>query len=151
MSFAPVCFPVLLAAQAFSAFAMTGIIWLVQLVQYPGLARVDARDFAAFHAHHCRAIGFVVGPLMVTELLTGLLLAWCCEPVWFWRGMLAFLSVIWLSTALVQGPLHARLAREGPRSNLVGSLVRGNWLRTVLWTVRSAGLVWFYARGWALS
>ena len=130
---------------------MTGIIWLVQLVQYPGFARVNARDFAAFHAHHCRAIGFVVGPLMTVELLTALLLASCCEPGWFWCSMLALLLVIWVSTALWQGLQHARLSREGPRPHLVGSLVRGNWLRTVLWSVRSAGLVWFYARGWALS
>jgi len=151
MFVAPGAVPVLLAAQAVSVFAMTGIIWLVQLVQYPGFARVNARDFTPFHAHHCRAIGFVVGPLMVTELLTALLLACCCEPAWFWRTMLALLLIIWLSTALVQGPMHARLAREGPRPHLVGALVRGNWLRTILWSVRSAGMVWFYARGWALS
>ena len=30
------------AAQAAATFAMTGVIWLVQLVQYPGFARVGA-------------------------------------------------------------------------------------------------------------
>jgi hypothetical protein len=63
--------------------------------------------------------------------------------------MLGALLAIWLSTALLQGPLHARLTREGSRPELVRALVRGNWVRTVLWTARSAGLVWFYARGWA--
>ena len=81
--------------------------------------------------------------------LTSLLLAVAGEPVWFWRIMLGLLLVIWLSTALWQGPLHGRLQREGPRPDLLRALVRGNWLRTVLWTARSAGLVWFYARGWA--
>ena len=128
---------------------MTGIIWLVQLVQYPGFARVGAAQFEEFHRHHCRSIGMVVGPLMVIELLTALLLAAVGEPSWFWRGMLLLLLVVWLSTGLWQGPLHGRLAREGPRQDLVRSLVRGNWLRTVAWTVRSADLVWFYARGWA--
>lgn len=137
------------AVQAFCTFGMTGVIWLVQLVQYPGFARVGADGFGDFHRHHCRSIGLVVGPLMVLELLTSLLLAAAGEPVWFWRIMLGLLLVIWFSTALWQGPLHGRLQREGPRPDLLRALVRGNWLRTVLWTARSAGLVWFYARGWA--
>jgi hypothetical protein len=86
---------------------------------------------------------------MVLELLTALLLAAAGEPPWFWSVMLGALLSIWLSTALLQGPLHGRLTREGPRPELVRALVRGNWLRTFLWSARSAGLVWFYARGWA--
>lgn len=136
-------------AQAASTFAMTGIIWLVQLVQYPGFRRVGADEFAEFHRHHCTAIGFVVGPLMVVELLTALILAGAGEPLWFWRGMLGVLIVIWISTALWQGPLHGRLSREGARPEVIRALVRGNWLRTILWTARSAGLIGFYARGWA--
>lgn len=140
-------------AQVASTFAMTGVIWLVQLVQYPSFRRVGAAEFGPFHQHHCRAIAYVVGPLMLVELSTAVLLAWSASPLWFWRAMLCALLLVWLSTALVQGPLHSRLAREGPRSGLLDALVRGNWLRTVLWTARSAGLVWFcvYARGWALS
>ena len=139
------------AVQAAATFAMTGIIWLVQLVQYPGFARIAAAEFRDFHAHHCRSIGFVVGPLMVAELATAVLLAACGEPAWFWRLILAVLVVVWLSTAFWQGPLHGRLAREGSRPDLVHALVRGNRLRTLLWSARSGGLVWFYARGWALS
>jgi len=149
MTFAPDAVSWLIAAQAASTFAMTGVVWLVQLVQYPAFRRVGAADFGSFHQHHCRAIGYVVGPLMLVELFTAVLLAWSGQPAWFWRSMLGFLVFIWLSTALLQGPLHSRLAREGPRADLLDSLVRGNWLRTALWTVRSAGLVWFYARGWA--
>jgi len=149
MSTAPEVMAWVGVAQAAATFGMTGIIWLVQLVQYPGFRHVGATEFEAFHRHHCRSIGLIVGPLMVLELLTALLLAVAGEPVWFWRAMLGLLLVIWISTALWQGPLHGRLSREGPRPDLVRALVRGNWLRTVLWTARSAGLVWFYARGWA--
>ena len=149
MSTAPEAMAWVGVAQAAATFGMTGIIWLVQLVQYPGFRHVGAAEFGTFHRHHCRSIGLVVGPLMVLELLTALLLAVAGEPAWFWRVMLGLLLVIWISTALWQGPLHGRLSREGPRPDLLRALVRGNWLRTILWTARSAGLVWFYARGWA--
>lgn len=135
------------AAQAAATFGMTGVIWLVQIVQYPAFGRVGETEFCNFHGHHCRSIGAVVGPLMLLELLTAVLLAAQGDPAWFWRVMLGMLLLIWLSTALWQGPLHRRLLREGPRPALVRALVRGNWLRTVLWTLRSVGLMWFYARG----
>ena len=151
MSAAPELMAWVGVTQAAATFGMTGIILLVQLVQYPGFRHVGAAEFEAFHRHHCRAIGWVVGPLMVLELLTALLLAVAGEPARFWRAMFGLLLVIWISTALWQGPLHGRLSREGPRPDLLRDLVHGNWLRTVLWTARSAGLVWFYARGWASS
>ena len=149
MSTAPEVMAWVAIAQAAATFGMTGVIWLVQLVQYPGFRHVGTAAFANFHRHHCRSIGLVVGPLMVLELLTALLLAVAGEPLWFWRTMLGVLLIIWISTALWQGPLHGRLSREGARPDLLRALVRGNWLRTILWTARSAGLVWFYARGWA--
>lgn len=141
----------LAAVQAACTLAMTGVIWMVQIVQYPGFARVGPSAFPAFHNHHCRRIGWLVGVLMPLELLTGIALAWWGEPAWFWRVMLAALLAIWASTAFLQGPLHGRLATEGPRPELIHRLVAGNWIRTVLWTARSLGLLWFYARGCALS
>ncbi len=141
----------LIAVQAGTTLVMTGVIWMVQVVQYPGFARVGPDAFPAFHNHHCRRIGLLVGVLMPVELLSGIALAWLGEPAWFWRVMLAALLAIWASTAFLQGPLHGRLATEGPQPELIRRLVAGNWIRTVLWTVRSLGLLWFYARGCALS
>ena len=151
MSVAPEWPPWLVASQAVVTFAMTGVIWIVQLVQYPGFRRVGPPDFAEFHSHHCRSIAWVVGPLMTVELAGAVVLALSGAAPGFWWPMLGALLLIWLSTALWQGPLHARLSREGPRPELVRALVRGNWLRTFLWSARSAALVWFYARGWAWS
>jgi len=139
----------LVASQAAATFAMTGVIWLVQLVQYPGFGRVGASEFAGFHAHHCRSIAWVVGPLMMVELVGAVALAVVGGAPIFWWPMLGVLLAIWVSTAFWQGPMHGRLSREGPRPELVRALVRSNWWRTFLWSARSAALVWFYARGWA--
>jgi hypothetical protein len=49
---------------------------------------------------------------------------------------LAILIVIWLSTALVQVPLHRRLERNADR-RAERWLVGTNWVRTVGWSVRS--------------
>ena len=63
-------FPLHLAATGF----LTGLIWVVQLVVYPGFAHVAPAAFPAFHRAYTRTITFLVGPSMLLELGTGLAL-----------------------------------------------------------------------------
>ncbi len=126
----------LLVAQAMSTFSLTGLIWLVQLVHYPGFAHVDADRFPDFHKMHTTRITVVVAPLMLVELVTTV--AWCFqEPqrVSSWVG-LALVGTIWASTAFVQVPLHDKLSRQWSRV-VADRLVRTNWVRTLAWTARS--------------
>jgi len=39
-------------------------------------------------------------------------------------------------------PLHGRLARDGHLPETVTALVRSNWLRTLLWSLRAAVAAW---------
>jgi hypothetical protein len=86
-------------------------------------------------------ITVVVAPLMLVEALAAaaaLVLAFgeAGDPrlPWLWLG-LALLVAIWVSTALVQAPIHGRLA-GGFDLALHRRLVRSNWVRTLLWTAR---------------
>lgn len=137
-----------LLANAASTLALTGLIWMVQLVHYPLLASVGAAEFPAYHAAHARRISWIVAPLMGVELLsTGWLVVFRPEElpataVWVGAALVAF---VWGVTAVVQVPQHARLAR-GRDPAVLRSLVRLNWLRTLAWTARAALVVWMLAR-----
>ena len=48
---------------------------------------------------------------------------------------MGLLAVIWLSTALIQVPLHQRLG-GGFDAEVHSRLVTSNWIRTVAWTLR---------------
>lgn len=50
-------------------------------------------------------------------------------------------GLIWLSTALLQVPLHRALL-PGFDPAKIHRLVRSNWLRTVAWTLRSGIALW---------
>ena len=130
---------------------MFGVIWLVQLVQYPLFDRVGQDAFPAYHAGHVSKITLVVLPLMAVELVTAGLLTWLYaskqQAVVVWYVSLILLLVIWLSTALVQVPQHDGLA---PRfqAGIHKKLVTGNWIRTAAWSgrvvcVAYAGAQWF--------
>ena len=128
---------ILLAHSAATLF-MVGVIWFVQIVHYPLFAGVGREGFASYSTDHARLTGLVVGPPMLLEMATAIALV-LFPP----RGVpaalpicgLALLVAVWLSTAFLQSPQHTKLARgfDAPSQRF---LVRTNWLRTVLWSVR---------------
>jgi hypothetical protein len=134
-----------LSLNAASTFAMAGLIWLVQLVHYPTFGYIDASTFGDFVRFHQHRISIVVIPLMLVELATTLLLLWKPHPVFTARLSLiaaACLALAWLSTFLLQVPLHQQLLR-GADEACVASLAAGNWLRTGAWSMRA--LLLFFA------
>lgn len=127
---------------------MTGLIWLVQVVQYPLFARVGAEAFPAYHAGHASLITLVVGPAMLVEAATAgwLLLALGAGPRgWVWWVGAGLVGVIWLSTALLQVPAHGALA-AGFDPEVHTRLVQTNWIRTLGWSARAALLTWWVLR-----
>ena len=127
------------------ACALTGLIWLVQVVHYPGLMLVGRAEFARYHLAHTRRMGYVVAAPMVAELGLALWLAWVAYPEWgagLALGQLALVAVVWLATFLLAVPFHNRLAAEGYNYIALDGLTRTNWLRTLAWTTRAALLGW---------
>jgi hypothetical protein len=127
-----------LAIHVASTWAMVGIIWFVQLVQYPLFAEAGAAEFRVFHAAHVRRITWVVAPLMLLEGATGLyVLVVPPGARWLPAQGLGLLLVIWGSTAWLQVPRHNELSR-GFDPVAWRRLVRSNWVRTAAWTARGA-------------
>jgi len=119
---------------------------MVQLVHYPLFQLVGPEQFPRYAAAHQRGIGFVVIPFMLIELATAALLV--ALPSTWWTQAEAYLGLgllgaVWLSTFFLQRPAHAELSR-GYDETVLANLVRTNWLRTALWTVRGVlVLIWF--------
>lgn len=134
----------LIALHAAATWYMTGVIWFVQLVHYPLMARVGTDGFAAYEALHRRYTGWVVGPPMLLEAATALALWWRRPSSAAWTAGLVLVAVIWLSTFLLQVPSHDRLSR-GMDAAALGRLVNGNWIRTAAWTARAMLVMWWIA------
>jgi hypothetical protein len=138
-----------LLANVALAWLLTGLIWTIQLVHYPLFGAVGADQFVAYHAHHSARITWLVGPVMTAELAAA---AWLVtsRPMGMAAGAAwlaaVLVALVWLSTGLLQVPLHVRLG-GGQDLRLVQRLVATNWVRTVAWTVRALLLTWWMARG----
>lgn len=118
---------------------MTGVIWLIQLVQYPFFAQVGRENFQQYHASHTFWITPVVAPAMILELLTSVfLIIYPPENIdskLIWIGLILTLTV-WLSTLFLQVPMHEKLG-QGFDIEAHRFLVNSNWVRTIAWTLRS--------------
>ena len=134
--------PILLAC-VFSTFAMTGLIWFVQIVHYPLFASVGREQFTKYEQRHAFLTTWVVLPLMFLELGTSIWLAIetadASKPIMV-GGAIATV-MIWASTFALQVPQH-RILERGFDDAAWRFLVNSNWIRTVLWSVRSVSLCW---------
>ncbi|MDX1640115.1 MAG: hypothetical protein R3220_00360 [Balneolaceae bacterium] len=124
-------------ANIFSSFALFGLIWCVQLVHYPFFLRSDQTNFIEHIAFHKSRISMIVVPFMITELLTSGFLAFQAEVLAGWHTFgLITVILIWLTTFLVQVPLHGKLS-DGYDESTVQRLINTNWIRTFLWSIKS--------------
>ena len=61
---------VLLLTHAAATLFLVGLIWFVQIVHYPLMARVPVSEFAAYEHEHQNPTTFAVAPTMLIEVLT---------------------------------------------------------------------------------
>lgn len=133
---------------AASTWCLVGLIWTVQVVHYPLMARVGEESYADYQAEHVRRITTLVGPLMLVEVALAVGLLWrAATPRQDLLGIagLLLLLVIWSATALFSVPAHRRL-ESGYCPAAHRRLVRTNWIRTVAWSLRG-GLAWTWLVG----
>lgn len=128
---------IILIANIFSSFALFGLIWCVQLVHYPFFLRSGQINFVEHIAFHKSRISLIVIPLMMVELATSGFLVFQSEQLMIWNTFgLITVILIWLVTFSVQVPLHGKLP-GGYDENTVQKLIKTNWIRTILWSVKS--------------
>jgi len=127
-----------------STLFMTGVIWFVQIVHYPLFEQAGRAEFSGYHGRHSVLTTWVVGPPMILEAFSAVLLFWfrpAAVPTWLLGAGLALLAVIWLSTAFLQVPGHGLLSR-GFAEDAHRRLVRTNWVRTAAWSLRALLVLW---------
>lgn len=135
----------LLLTHVFATWFMTGVIWVVQLMQYPSFQHFREAEFAAGHDRYRVRMAFLATFPMVVEAVTAICLL-IYPPVGvtgleLWTG-LTLVAVIWISTFALQVPLHERLS-GGHDFDAVGRLVSTNWIRTSAWSARSLLVAWW--------
>ena len=134
----------ILLANFAATLYMTGVIWLIQLVQYPFFSKIGTREFNDYHAAHSIWITPVVAPLMIVELATSFFIIFYppseVDAKLLYIGLVLTL-IIWASTFFLQVPMHEKLS-QGSEIDAHAFLVNSNWIRTIAWSLRSILVGW---------
>ena len=115
---------------------MVGVIWVIQLVHYPSFHFVELKQYTTFQRFHMARISYVVIPAMLTELFTLILIVISMDQIdAIVLASAVLLIFIWLMTAVFFSGVHQKLTL-GYDQTVVDKLVKLNWGRTLLWTLR---------------
>lgn len=121
---------------------MTGLIWLVQLIHYPSYKYINPTKFSAYQNFHTTTITFIVGPVMVMEIFTGMAILFDQKLNLLSSINFTGLILIWAATVFFSVPLHGKLS-TGSDLQTIHSLISTNWIRTICWTLRSVLIIYF--------
>ena len=117
-----------------STSLMVGIIWVIQVVHYPSFHFIGNSRYISFQKFHMERISYIVIPIMLVESISGFLLIYDeLNPILL-ISMVLLLS-IWMLTVFFFALVHQKLV-SGYQVGMVAKLVKINWVRTLLWTLR---------------
>ena len=112
---------------------LVGIILSTQYVSYPLFLIVNKNQFKIYHDFYTKSISYVVVPFMLLEILINAFNLYNINDVYPLYFVSTFLLLfIWLSTILIQVPLHNSINLDYDTLQ-IKQLINSNWIRTILW------------------
>ena len=128
---------VLLGTHTAAVWFCTGLVWIIQLLVYPGFAAMERTGWVALHQRHTRLMGRIIGgPWLVQGLTCAVLLVWRPPGVPLVAALAAGVcgAATVAVTLAISVPCHERLA-QGYDPDVLARLTRTNWWRTAAWSL----------------
>jgi hypothetical protein len=114
-------------------FGLVVLIWMVQLIVYPGFSFYSEKHLLKWHKFYTPRITIVVAPLMFLQMGIALYLSFFEFSTLNLIYLILVLST-WLSTFSYFVPLHQKIEANMDPLQSAKKLTKGNWLRTFQWT-----------------
>jgi len=118
----------------FSNIYLIAISIIVQLVVYPSFKNLKKKSFTTFHKNYTKKMLFLVGPIMLLELIASLILVLKFDQI---KLPLIPLSFVWFLTFLLIVPIHNKLSKRFQEIEHK-KLINLNFYRTLAWVVKFA-------------
>ncbi|HEA29218.1 MAG TPA: hypothetical protein ENH91_04380 [Leeuwenhoekiella sp.] len=115
-------------------FGMVVLIWIVQLVIYPGMRYYQAEDLQTWHKKYMLHAPFIIIPLMLGQFVIA------CIQLFQNQNSYTIISVtvlfiLWAQTFYQFAPLHKAINNSKKPQEITLKLVKYNWWRTLLWSL----------------
>ncbi len=124
----------ILVANIIITSILTGLILVTQIVSYPLFMKINSDIFYEYHKYYRKQISIIVLPVMLSELILTIVLLYLF-PNLSHTFILLFTVIIWLSTILIQVPIHNSLITKY-NTEKIQHLIISNWIRTLFWLIK---------------
>lgn len=114
-------------------FGLVVLIWMVQLIVYPGFQFYNDDNLLKWHKYYTPRITVVVAPMMFIQMGIAIYLSLFEFSILNLIYSILVLST-WISTFTYFVPLHQKIERNQDLKDSAKRLTNGNWLRTFQWT-----------------
>ena len=111
---------------------LVAISIIVQFIVYPSFNKI-LESFTEYHSRYKKKIFWIVGPVMILEILTSLLLILNELDIYLIPGLIVLL--LWMLTFIYIVPLHKELSKQF-QTNKHKKLLKLNFVRTILWALK---------------
>jgi hypothetical protein len=115
-------------------FGLFLVLWLVQLIIYPGFYYSADTTFIDWHVSYVKRIMLFVLPLMAGQL-TIHAASFYAAPSLPEALILLFILIAWTISLAWSAPCHKKLHEQGRSEKIIKSLLLSNLLRAICWTV----------------
>ena len=105
---------------------------IVQFIVYPSFNKI-LESFVEYHSRYKKKIFWIVGPVMILEILTSLLMILNEFDVYLIPGLIVLL--LWMLTFIYIVPLHKQLSKQFQTNKHI-KLLKLNFVRTILWALK---------------
>lgn len=134
---------------AFVFYGM-GASFIESFVNYPTWKLIGPNEFLTYHhAISPLIIGYLVAPMVLGTLLTGLLLWFRPRPIPAWAlwAALGLQVFVWISTVTIQIPIQIELISTGLSIPAIDTLLVTNfWLRRIPYMITAGLFFWMMSR-----
>lgn len=126
--------PIIDLLNLISHSGMLVLIWIVQVIIYPGFHAIESERFIQWHERYVQSFSFIVIPLMITQAATSALQLLQNTGALQIMEFLCLL-IAWVVTFTLSVPCHKKLHELGKDTLVINHLIKTNWLRTIAWTL----------------
>lgn len=115
-------------------FGLLILIWLVQIIVYPSFEFYSSMSLSKWHSKYTVRITYIVLPLMLAQLVVGIIHLWQIRN-WYTVTTILLILALWIMTFRVFVPLHFSIDNNEYDDDVCQRLVKRNWMRTIVWTL----------------
>ena len=118
---------------------MTGVNWLLQVVDYPLFLKCKKDDFSEYNIFHSKnSVVVMLMPMLVDLIFSILFIMNYSDNLGAVPPYInIFLTILILYSAFfISYPIQERLYQDGYNAGEIKKYIKTNWIRTIAWTLK---------------